>query len=105
MFEDYVHAQCEGGKDAYDLEANLALLKLYQFNPDLFKFVIVLVFFLIFSLYISIAYRVCLILHSSVFFFFRNDIVALVIQKSIMALPDPDFLLCKYLIDFKIVCI
>ena len=32
MFEQYVDRQCQD--NTYDLEANLALLKLYQFNPD-----------------------------------------------------------------------
>ncbi|KAI9747245.1 MAG: hypothetical protein M1815_004391 [Lichina confinis] len=33
IFQDYVQQQCEEG--AYDSYANLALLKLYQFNPNL----------------------------------------------------------------------
>ena len=32
MFEQYVERQCQD--NTYDLEANLALLKLYQFNPS-----------------------------------------------------------------------
>jgi len=32
QLEAYVAAQCEGG--TYDLDANLAVLKLYQFHPD-----------------------------------------------------------------------
>lgn len=32
---DYLDAQCKNGH--YDLEANSAILKLYQFNPTLFK--------------------------------------------------------------------
>lgn len=32
MFEQYVERQCTD--NTYDLEANLAVLKLYQFNPS-----------------------------------------------------------------------
>ncbi|ODQ56389.1 putative eukaryotic translation initiation factor 3 subunit EifCk [Saitoella complicata NRRL Y-17804] len=35
VFEDYLAQQCQDG--TYDCLANLALLKLYQFNPHLFK--------------------------------------------------------------------
>ncbi|KAI9311722.1 armadillo-type protein [Dichotomocladium elegans] len=35
VLEDYLAAQCKNGE--YDLMANLALLKLYQFNPKLTK--------------------------------------------------------------------
>ena len=35
QLEDYVNAQIK--ENFYDLEANLAVLKLYQFNPGVFK--------------------------------------------------------------------
>ncbi|KAL7314084.1 hypothetical protein PS15m_007739 [Mucor circinelloides] len=35
VLEEYLSKQCESGE--YDLEANLAILKLYQFNPALAK--------------------------------------------------------------------
>jgi len=35
MLVEYLEAQCQ--KNEYDLEANQAILKLYQFNPYLFK--------------------------------------------------------------------
>ncbi|KAI9486246.1 MAG: armadillo-type protein [Benjaminiella poitrasii] len=35
VLEEYLAKQCESGE--YDLEANLAILKLYQFNPSLAK--------------------------------------------------------------------
>ena len=35
QLEEYVHAQCKGG--TYDLDCNLAVLKLYQFHPELSK--------------------------------------------------------------------
>ncbi|KAI7869575.1 armadillo-type protein [Spinellus fusiger] len=33
VLEEYLNAQCKNGE--YDLMANLAVLKLYQFNPNL----------------------------------------------------------------------
>lgn len=35
ILTEYLHAQCKN--NTYDLEANSAILKLYQFNPGLFK--------------------------------------------------------------------
>lgn len=35
ILTEYLDAQCEKGQ--YDLEANMAVLKLFQFNPTLFK--------------------------------------------------------------------
>lgn len=60
---NYLDEQC--AENEYDLEANLAILRLYQFNPDhVDKRVIVKIFL-----------------------------------KSLTALPQPDFILCKSMID------
>eukprot|EP01113_Clastostelium_recurvatum_P022691 TRINITY_DN2714_c0_g1_i1.p1 TRINITY_DN2714_c0_g1~~TRINITY_DN2714_c0_g1_i1.p1 ORF type:complete len:208 (+),score=46.07 TRINITY_DN2714_c0_g1_i1:106-729(+) len=63
--EAYVQHQVTNG--TYHFEANLALLKSYQFNPAR-----------------------C-----------NTDIISLILQKALMALPSTDFLLCSYLISEK----
>merc|ERR1712087_1040243 len=64
--EEYVTAQCADG--TYDLDCNLAVLKLYQFHPE------------------------------------RNNvmIVAKILAKALMKLPDTDYLLCSYLIPERV---
>ena len=42
--EKYVGAQCAAGRSAYDLDANLALLKLYQFNAHLFRLLVLITY-------------------------------------------------------------
>ena len=65
--EAYVEAQC--AENTYDLDCNLAVLKLYQFHPE------------------------------------RNNvmIVAKILAKALMKLPDTDYLLCSYLIPERVV--
>jgi len=64
--EAYVEAQCAGG--TYDVDCNLAVLKLYQFHPE------------------------------------KNNvlIVAKILAKALMRLPDTDYLLCSYLIPERV---
>ena len=66
QLEAYVGEQC--AKGSYDLEANLAVLKLYQFHPD------------------------------------KNNVgvVAKILVKALMNLPNTDFLLCTYLIPDRV---
>eukprot|EP00967_Tisochrysis_lutea_P055552 scaffold69906_cov33-Tisochrysis_lutea.AAC.1 len=66
--ETRLEAQCGVPKE-YELETNLALLKLYQFHPD------------------------------------QSDTAAIarVLVKALMALPDPDYLMCTYLIPEHVV--
>jgi translation initiation factor 3 subunit K len=65
--EAKVHAQCKDG--SYDLDNNLAVLKLYQFHPE------------------------------------KNNsaIVARILVKALMHLPETDYLMCTYLIPEAVV--
>ena len=64
--EAYVDAQCSS--QSYDLDANLATLKLYQFHPAQLK----------------------------------APVVAKILVKALMNLPNTDFLLCTYLIPERV---
>jgi len=59
----YLNEQCS--ENTYDLEANLAILRLYQFNTDKLD----------------------------------NKVITKILLKAMTALPNPDFVLCKSLID------
>ena len=59
----YLNEQCS--ENTYDLEANLAILRLYQFNTDQLD----------------------------------NKVITKILLKAMTALPNPDFVLCKSLID------
>ena len=62
QLEAHVDAQC--GSQSYDLEPNLAVLKLYQFHPEALKV----------------------------------PVVAKILVKALMNLPETDFLACTYLV-------
>lgn len=59
----FLDEQC--AENEYDLEANLAILRLYQFNED----------------------------------FVDKNVITRIFLKTLTALPQPDFILCKSLID------
>jgi len=61
--EQYVHLQAH--ENTYDLDANLAVLKLYQFNPV----------------------------------YYQTTVTTQILLKSLMNLPNADFLMCRCLID------
>ena len=63
LLHEYLIEQC--AENTYDLEANLAILRLYQFNPKEVD---------------------------------KDDIIKILL-KALTALPNPDFILCKSLID------
>lgn len=60
---EYLNQQC--AENEYDLEANLAILRLYQFNVD----------------------------------YVDKKVIVKIFLKSLTALPQPDFILCKSMID------
>jgi len=65
--EAKVHAQCKDG--SYDLDNNLAVLKLYQFHPEKSN----------------------------------SAVVARILVKALMHLPETDYLMCTYLIPEAVV--
>jgi translation initiation factor 3 subunit K len=66
QLEAHVDAQCTS--QSYDLEPNLAVLKLYQFHPETLKV----------------------------------PVVAKILVKALMNLPETDFLACTYLIPERV---
>ena len=66
QLEAHVDAQC--ASQSYDLEPNLAVLKLYQFHPETLKV----------------------------------PVVAKILVKALMNLPETDFLACTYLIPERV---
>ena len=66
QLEAYVETQC--ADQTYDIEANLALLKLYQFHPETLKV----------------------------------PLVAKVLVKALMNLPQTDYLACMYLVPERV---
>lgn len=63
VLHEYLHEQC--AENTYDLEANLAILRLYQFNTNQID----------------------------------KKVIIKILLKALTALPNPDFILCKSLID------
>ena len=84
MLEEYVSQQVRDG--SYDLDANMALLKLYQFYPD------------------RVRHEVSKNQSSLVFIFcswywIQLQIILAVLLKGMMRLPEPDFVMYKALLS------
>ena len=67
QLEEYVNAQC--ASNTYDLDCNLATLKLYQFHTEKSN----------------------------------PEIIAKILVKALMNLPNTDYLLCMYLVPESVV--
>ena len=83
MLEEYVSQQVRDG--SYDLDANMALLKLYQFYPDRVRYEVL---FRVFFVWIEV-------------FPCQNwvQIILAVLLKGMMRLPEPDFVMYKALLS------
>lgn len=77
MLEEYVSQQVRDG--SYDLDANMALLKLYQFYPDRVRYEVNMPTFQLYWILLQI--------------------ILAVLLKGMMRLPEPDFVMYKALLS------
>jgi translation initiation factor 3 subunit K len=82
---------------AYDFDANLAILKLYQFYPQTTNMEV--------RAHAAAPPRVACLLPAFLALTrqrYRTQVVAKILAKALMAIPGTDFLLCTYLISEQI---